>query len=147
MPSPRNVTPHRVLPFVLTIPLLLLLGSIRMAGTGECAVVFSGNGDSGLSHRLPLPIPWEDDTMATGLPVPEQDGKRTVRKIPRVRVVAPEKPVVVLRGFRPGWGVFPPPTLDSLTISLILSRPPPAVSLLEGNGGSDGNDRNGQEDS
>jgi hypothetical protein len=134
MPSQGNVTPHRVLPFVLMIPLLLLLVSVRMAGTGGHAVVFSGNGASGLSHRLPIPIPWEDDGMATGLPVPEQDGKRTVRKIPRVRVEAPDKPLVAFKGFRPGPGVFPLPTLDSLTISLILSRPPPAASPFGGNG-------------
>lgn len=134
MPSSRNVTPHRVLPFVLTIPLLLLLFSVRMAGTGAPSVASSGNGASGLSHRLPLPSPWEDDGMATGLPVPDQDGKRTSRKAPRVRVEAPEKPVAVFKGFRPGPGVIPPPTLDSLTISLILSRPPPAASLSGGHG-------------
>lgn len=139
MPTSRNMTPNRVLPFVLTIPLLLLLFSVRMAGTGEISGVFSGNGASNLSHRLPLPIPWEDDAMATGLPAPAPDGKRTVRKVPRVRVVAPEKPVAVLRGFRPDPSVVPPPTLDSLTESLLLSRPPPTVSRTVGNGGSDGN--------
>jgi hypothetical protein len=141
------VTPHRVLPFVLTIPLLLLLSSVRLAGTGPFPGVFSGNGISGLSKCPSLPIPWEDDRMATGLPIPEPDGKRTVRKVPRVRVVVPEKPYAVLRGFRPGPSVFPPPILDSLAESLILSRPPPAVSHSEGDGGSDGNDRIGHEDS
>ena len=141
MPTSRNMTPHRVLPFVLTIPLLLLLCSVRMAGIHEYSIVFSGTGASALSHRLPLPIPWEDDTVATGLPVPVPDGKRAGRKVPRVRVLAPEKPNAELRGFRSGPIIAPRLILDSMAESLVLSRPPPAGFLPIGNGGNDGNAR------
>lgn len=144
MPTSRNMTPHRVLPFVLTIPLLLLLCSVRMAGIHEYSIVFSGTGASALSHRLPLPIPWEDDTMATGLPVPDPDGKRAGRKVPRVRVLAPEKPNAAFRGFRPGPIAFQRLILDSMAESLVLSRPPPAGFLPIGNGGNDGNARASQ---
>ena len=139
MPTSRNMTLHRVLPFVLSIPLLLLLCSVRMAEIREYSTGFSGTGASALTHRLPLPIPWEDDTMAAGLPAPDPGGKRAGRKVPRVRVIAPEKPNAAFRGFRPGPIVFQRSILDSMAESLVLSRPPPAGFLPAGKGGSDGN--------
>ena len=144
MPTSRNMTPHRVLPFLLAIPLLLLFLSVRVGDPGVASGVFSGGGPSRLSHRLPIPIPWEDDVLTTGLPARRPVAKRTARKLVPARVIAFGKPAAVRPGFRPGSRpgsrVVVSSSVDSLAESLLLSRPPPTVSPPDGNGGREGND-------
>lgn len=140
MPMSHKVTTHRVLPFVLAIPLLLLFFSGHVAGPDLRSSVFNGRGLSGISDRLPLPIPLEDDALATGLPAPEPVGKRTARKGPFTRVVYSAEPAPVPPGFHSGPMNIPPSMMNSLAASLFLSRPPPADPGCVENGGSEGND-------
>ena len=140
MPTSRDMTPHRVLPFLLAIPLLLLFLSARAGDSGVASGLSPVGGLSSLSHRLPVPIPWEDDVLTTGLPARRPVAKRTVRKPVPVCVIVSGKPVVVRPGFRPGSRIVVSSFVDSLEESLLLSRPPPAVPPPDGDGGGEGND-------
>jgi hypothetical protein len=141
MPTSHDVTPRRVLSFILTIPLLLLFLSVRPMGPFSAVSPGSSVGcRGGLSHRLPIPVPWEDDVLKAGLPAAQHVGKRSVRKIVSARVLSVERPKAVARGFLPG-----PPSkrfsrMRLLSVSLLLGRPPPADSPPERSGGREGNE-------
>jgi len=72
MPKQRYLSPHRILPLVLTIPLLLLFGA---AGSRHAT------GPDTLSHavvpiqfeRHDLPAGWDDDVLKDPLPAPPDD--------------------------------------------------------------------------
>lgn len=140
MPTSRCMTPHRVLPFVLGVPLLLLAFSARHPAPVAQPVVARGIPPVGLTHPLPIPIPWQDDEYATGLPADQQSGKRIVRKFVPSRTVFSWKPSCVAWRFRPGVDEPFPSIVDSLTESLVLSLPPPAIFRVDRFGGSVGND-------
>ncbi|GAB4238556.1 MAG: hypothetical protein OHK0028_16200 [Deltaproteobacteria bacterium] len=140
MPTSHNVTPRRVLSLILTIPLLLLFLAVRPIGPVPASGDSSCAGPGGLSHRLPIPVPWEDDVLATGLPIAPHPGKRTVRKLVPANVHCVERPGPAARGFRPGPRSARFSPTHALSVSLLLSRPPPAAPPPEGYGGRGGND-------
>lgn len=88
MPTSRHVTPHRVLPFILTIPLLLMLARVPPAavdtGFGPISVQSVPSG----FHRVPVPAPWEDDVFTVGIP-PDPAGDDTPRRKGRLSRINP----------------------------------------------------------
>jgi hypothetical protein len=137
MPTSRNVTLQRVLPVLLAIPIMLLFLPIPSVDPGAVSGLSSGVGPFRLSHRFPIPIPWEDDVLATGLPTPPPIGKRALRKLVPARILVSRNPPVVRRRFPPDPRVALFSPLDTLTESLHLSRPPPTVAPFDGNGGKE----------
>ncbi len=139
MPTSLAVTPLRILPSILAIPLLLLVFPPMLAGGPAVSDALSPcDGPCRLAHRLPVPIPWEDDTLTAGLPPPPSIGKRTLRKWVPVRLPIVGKPRPVRSAFPSGFRLFSSFPIDDLVKTLCLSRPPPAGLPHNGDGGRKG---------
>ena len=68
MRTSRNVTPRYGLPFVLTIPLLLLLVAPPPAAVDTGLVPIFVQSVPGAFHKTPVPAPWKDDVFTDGIP-------------------------------------------------------------------------------
>jgi len=125
MPTQRVLSPHRVLPLILTIPLLLLF-----AATGSR----QAHGPVPLSHAAvqtwfephALPGGWDDDVIKDALPAPPPDDDQTRRKLRVARVILKCEPSAVPPFRRQVWDMTSFTALDSLMESLRSGRPPPS---------------------
>ncbi|HEX9205394.1 MAG TPA: hypothetical protein VF853_05660 [Candidatus Deferrimicrobiaceae bacterium] len=125
MPTTREFSPHRILPLILTIPLLLLLGAGGVLRPCDpvpfsCAVV------PNQFERHDLPARWGDDFIQDALPAPSLADDETSRRLRVARVVLEGRPTTAAPFLRPGWEKALFSALESLTDSLLLSRPPPS---------------------
>jgi hypothetical protein len=129
MPTTRGLSPHRILPLVLTIPLLLLLWaaeplSVHVPATLSHTVVPIQLG------RHDLPAGWGDDVILDALPASPFADDETSRRLRVVRVVLECEPSTAPPFLRPGRGMAFYSALESLTDSLLLSRPPPSFPTI-----------------
>jgi hypothetical protein len=127
MPTSRNVTPHRVLPFILTIPLLLLLVGVPPAAVDTGFVPISVRSVPGGFHKAPAPAPWEDDVFTDVIP-PDSAGNdlsrrkaRPSRTIPRDERVGGTLPL--------GSGTEGPRLvlIQTLLDAFLIGLPPPVA--------------------
>ena len=129
MPTSRNVTPRHVLPFILTVPLLLLLVAVpppAAVGTGVAPISVQ-TAPRGV-HKAPVPTPWEDDVFTDGIP-PDSAGN----DIPR-RKARPSR--TIPRDERTGR-ILPPRSgteghrlvlIETLLDACLIGLPPPAAA-------------------
>jgi hypothetical protein len=68
MPTLRNVTPHRVLPFILAIPFILLLDAVPPAAVDTGLVEICVQPVPRGFNKVPVSAPWEDDVFTDGIP-------------------------------------------------------------------------------
>jgi hypothetical protein len=128
MPTSRNVTPRHVLPFILAIPLLLLLVAIPPPAVGTGLVPIAVQSVPRGVHKTPVPAPWEDDAFTDGIP-PDSAGN----DIPR-RKARPSR--TIPRDERMG-GSLPPRSgtegprlvlIETLLDAFLIGLPPPVVA-------------------
>jgi len=128
MPTSLNVTPHRVLPFILTIPLLLLLVAIPPPAVGTGLVPIAVQSVPRGVHKTPLPAPWEDDAFTDGIP-PDSAGNDIPRRKARPsRTIPRNEPMG--RTFSHRSGTVGPRLvlIETLLDAFLIGLPPPAVS-------------------
>ena len=127
MPTSLAVTPHRVLSFILAIPLLLLLAGVPPTAveTGLVAI-FVQSVPRGF-HKVPAPVPWEDDVFTDGIP-PDSAGNdlprrkaRSSRTIPRDERTGRTLPL------RSGAVAPHLVLIETLLDAFLIGLPPPAM--------------------
>lgn len=129
MPTSLNVTPHRVLPFILTIPLLLFLVAIPPAAVDTGIVSISvGPVPRGFS-RAPLPAPWDDDVFTDGIPPDLNGDDLTRRKARPSRTVPLDEQAGGIVPLRPGVVRSPLVLIEKLLGSFLIGLPPPVVAM------------------
>jgi hypothetical protein len=124
MPTERVLSPHRILPLVLTIPILLLF-----AATGSR----QGHGPDTPSRasvenrfeRHAVPAGWGDDAIKDAFPASPPDDDETRRKIRIARVILNCEPSAEPPFRRLVWDMTSVTALDSLMESLRSGRSPP----------------------
>ena len=128
MPTSRNVTPCQILPFILAIPLLLLLVAVPPAAVGTGLVPISVQSVPRGFHKAPVPEPWEDDVFTDGIP-PDSAGSdisrrkaRPSRTIPRNERMGRSLPL------RSRSAVPRLVLIETLLDSFLIGLPPPVVS-------------------
>jgi hypothetical protein len=128
MPTLRNVTPHGVLPFILAIPLLLLLFAIPPAAVDSGLVETSVRSVPLGINKVPVPGPWEDDVFTDGIP-PDSAGNDIPRRKARPsRIVPRDQRVGRTHPLRSGT-VYPRLVLiGTLLDAFLIGLPPPVVS-------------------
>lgn len=125
MPTTRDLSPHRILPLVLTIPLLLLLGAAEPPSVHVPATLFHTVVPIQFG-RHDLPARWGDDVILDALPASPFADDETGRRLRVARVVLECEPSTTPLFLRPGREMALFSALESLTDSLLLSRPPPS---------------------
>ena len=125
MPTTRGLSPHHILPLVLTIPLLLLLGAggvLRPCDPVPLSLAVVPD----QFERHDLPAGWADEVIQDALPAPSFADDETSRRLRVARVVLEGRPSTAAPFLRPGRERALFSALESLTDSLLLSRPPPS---------------------
>ena len=128
MPTSLNVTPHRVLPFILTIPLLLLLVAIPPPAVGTGLVPIAVQSVPRGVHKTPVPAPWEDDVFTDGIPPGSAGNDIPRRKARPSRTIPRNEPMG--RTFSHRSGTVGPRLvlIETLLDAFLIGLPPPAVS-------------------
>jgi hypothetical protein len=129
MPTDRVLSPYRILPLVLMIPFLLLLGASGL-GRVQGPVTPSRPADPIRFERPDLPSGWGDDVILDALPASPFADDETGRRLRVARVVLECEPSTAPPFLRPGRGMAFFSALESLTDSLLLSRPPPSFPTI-----------------
>lgn len=125
MPTSRSVTPHRVPPFILAIPLLLLLVAIPPVPVDTGIVPISVHSTPCGFHKAPVPVPWEDDAFTDGIP-PGPAGNGIQRRRVRSSGIVPrnersdKKLAVRSRAVGPRLAL-----IETLLDSFLIGLPPP----------------------
>lgn len=124
MPTQRYLSPHRILPLILTIPLTLLFGA---AGSRHAPgpVTLSHAADPIRFERHDLPAGWDDHVLKDALPAPLSDDDQSRRKLRATRLTLECWPSTAPPSPHPGTGVVAVSAVDCLMESLLLGRPPP----------------------
>ena len=130
MPTSLNVTPHRVLPFILTIPLLLLLVGVPPAAVDTGLVPISVQPVPRGVHKAPVPAPWEDDVFTDGIPPGSAGNDIPRRKARPSRTIPRNEPMG--RTFSHRSGTVGPRLvlIETLLDAFLIGLPPPAVSQV-----------------
>ena len=130
MPTLRHVTPHRVLPFLPAIPLILLLAAIPPAAVDTGLVPISVQSVPRGFHKAPVPAPWEDDVFTDGIP-PDSAGNdlprrkaRSSRTIPRDERTGRTLPL------RSGAVAPHLVLIETLLDAFLIGLPPPAKAPM-----------------
>jgi hypothetical protein len=128
MPTSLNVTPHRVLPFILTIPLLLLLVASPPVPIATGLVPISVQSVPRGFHRAPVPAPWEDDVFTDGIP-PDYSGNNFPRRKARPgRTVPRDEGMGGSIPLRSATSVPHLVLIKTLLNAFLIGLPPPAVA-------------------
>jgi hypothetical protein len=130
MPTSLAVTPHRVLSFILAIPLLLLLAGVPPTAveTGLVAI-FVQSVPRGF-HKVPAPVPWEDDVFTDGIP-PDSAGDDIPRRKTRpFRTIPRHEPAGRTLPHRSGTAGPRLVLIETLLDAFLIGLPPPAVSRV-----------------
>jgi hypothetical protein len=126
MPTLRNVTPHGVLPLILSIPLLLLV-ALPPAAVGTGLVEISVQPVPRGFNKVPVSAPWDDDVFTDGIP-PDPAGNDSPRRKARPSRTIP-------RDDRMG-GILRPRSgivgthlvlIETLLDAFLIGLPPPVV--------------------
>jgi len=129
MPTSRNVTPHRVLPFILTIPLLLLLVGIPPPPVVDTGLVpISVQSVRRGFHKAPVPAPWEDDVFTDGIPPGPAGNDLSRRKARPSRTTPRDERTGRTLPLRPGTVAPRLVIIETLLGAFRIGLPPPAVS-------------------
>ena len=128
MPTSRNVTPSHVLPFILAIPLLLLLAAVPPAAVDTGLVpIFVQSVPRGF-HKAPVPAPWKDDVFTDGIP-PDSAGNDIPRRKARPsRTISRDEPMGRSLPHRSGTVDPRLVLIETLLDAFLIGLPPPAVS-------------------
>jgi hypothetical protein len=125
MPTLRNVTPHGVLPFILAIPLLLLLFAIPPAAVDSGLVKISVRSVPLGINKVPVPRPWEDDVFTDGIPPGSAGNDIPRRKARPSRTVPGDERMS--GSLRPRSGTVAPHLvlIETLLDAFLIGLPPP----------------------
>jgi hypothetical protein len=127
MPTSRNVTPHRVLPFILTIPLLLLLVGVPPAAVDTGLVPISVQSVPRGFHKAPVPAPWEDDVFTDGIPPGPAGNDIPRRKARPSRTIPRDERMGRTLPFRSGTEGPRLVLIQTLLDAFLIGLPPPVV--------------------
>jgi len=128
MPTSLDVTPHRVLPFILTIPLLLLLVGVPPTAVDTGLVPISLQPVPRGLHKAPVPAPWEDDVFTDGIP-PDSAGNDIPRRKARPsRTIPRDEPMGRTLPHRSGTVGPRLVLIETLLDAFLIGLPPPAVA-------------------
>jgi hypothetical protein len=129
MPTSRNVTPHRVLPFILAIPLLLLLIGIPPAPVVDTGLVpISVQSVRRGFHKAPVPAPWEDDVFTDGIPPGSSGNDLSRRKARPSRTTPRDERMGRTLPLRSGTVAPRLVLIETLLDAFRIGLPPPAAS-------------------
>ena len=128
MPTLRNVTPHRVLPFILTVPLLLLLFGIPTAAVDTGLVPISVQSVPRGFHKAPAPAPWEDDVFTDGIPPDSAGNDLSRRKARPLRAIRRDERTGRTLPLRSGAVAPRLVLIETLLDAFRIGLPPPAVA-------------------
>jgi len=124
MPTERVLSSHRILPLVLTIPVLLLFAATG-SRPGPGPDTPSRAAVENRFERHAVPAGWDDDAIKDAFPAPPPDDDETRRKIRAARAIGNCEPSAEPPFRRLVWDMTPVTALDSLLESLRSGRPPP----------------------
>ncbi len=127
MSTLRNVTPHRLLPFLPAIPLLLIVvipPSAVDTGLLEISVQSVPRG----FNKVPASAPWEDDVFTDGIPPGSAGDDITRRKAHPSRTIPRDERTS--GSLRPRSGTVGPHLvlIETLLDAFLIGLPPPVVS-------------------
>jgi hypothetical protein len=125
MPTERVLSPHRILPLVLTIPVLLLFAATG-SRPGHGPDTPSRAAVQNRFERHAVPAGWDDDAIKDAFPAPLPDDDEPRRKIRVARTILHCEPSAEPPFRRPVWDMTFVTALDSLMESLRSGRPPPS---------------------
>lgn len=130
MPTSRNVTPAHVFPFILAIPLFLLLAAIPSAAVDTGCVPFSPHPVPDGFHKAPMAAPWEDDAFTDGIPPGPAGDDHSRRKARPSRTIPRDERIG--RGFPLCYGTVRPHLvlIETLLYSFLIGLPPPVVDRM-----------------
>jgi len=128
MPTSRNVTPCHVLPFILTIPLLLLLVAIPPAAVDTGLVPISVQSVPRAFHKAPVPAPWEDDVFTDGIPPGPAGDDLSRRKARPSRTIPRDERMDRSLPLRSGTVGPRLVLIQALLDAFLIGLPPPGVS-------------------
>jgi hypothetical protein len=130
MPTSLTVTPHRVLPFILAIPLLLLLAGVPPPAVDTGIVANFVQSVSHGFHKVPAPVPWEDDVFADGIPPGSAGNDIPKRKTRPYRTIPRHEPMGSTLPHRSGTAGPRLVLIETLLDAFLIGLPPPAVSQV-----------------
>jgi hypothetical protein len=125
MPTERVLSPHRILPLVLTIPVLLLFAATGSRPGHGPDTPFRAAVQNRF-ERHAVPAGWDDDAIKDAFPAPPPDDDETRRKIRVARTILHCEPSAEPPFRRLVWDMTFVTALDSLMESLRSGRPPPS---------------------
>jgi hypothetical protein len=129
MPTSRNVTPHRVLPLLLTIPLLLLLVGIPPPPVVDTGLVpISVQSVRRGLHKAPVPVPWQDDVITDGIPPDSAGNDLSRRKARPLRAIRRDERTGRTLPLRSGAVAPRLVLIETLLDAFRIGLPPPAVA-------------------
>jgi hypothetical protein len=121
------MTPHRVLPFILAIPLLLLFVAFSTeavdAGFVSVTLQYVPRG----LHRTPVPSPWEDDVFTDGIPPVFAGDDLTRRKARPSRIIPRDERTGRTLPLRTGTGGPRLVLIETLLDAFLIGLPPPVM--------------------
>lgn len=128
MRTSRNVTPRHSLPFVLTIPLLLLLVTSPPAAVDTGLVPISVQSVPRAFHKTPVPAPWRDDVFTDGIPPGSAGNDIPKRKARPSRTIPRDERTG--RGLPLRSGAVDPRLvlIETLLDAFLIGLPPPAAA-------------------
>ena len=127
MPTSRSMTPHRLLPFILTIPMLLLLVAVPPAAVDTGIVPISVRSVPRGFHRAPVPSPWEDDVFTDGIPPVFAGDDLTRRKARPFRIIPRDELMGRTLPLRTGTVDPRFVLIETLLYAFLIGLPPPVM--------------------
>jgi hypothetical protein len=129
MPTSRDVTPHRVLSFILTIPLLLLLVGIPPAPVVDTGLLpISVQSVPCGFHKSPVPAPWGDDVFTDGFPPGSAGNDLPRRKARPSRTIPRDERMGRSLPLRSGTVAPRLVLIETLLDAFLIGLPPPVAA-------------------
>ena len=130
MPTSLAVTPHRVLPFILAIPFILLLGAVPPAAVDTGLVEICVQPVPRGFNKVPVSAPWEDDVFTDGIPPGSAGDDIPRRKTRPFRTIPRHEPAGRTLPHRSGTAGPRLVLIETLLDAFLIGLPPPAVSRV-----------------
>ncbi|MDD5762230.1 MAG: hypothetical protein PHP88_06935 [bacterium] len=127
MPTSRSMTPHRVLPFMLTIPLLLMFVAVSPAAVDTGFVPIHLQSVPRGFHSAPVPAPWEDDIYTDGIPPGSAGDDLSRRKARPSRIIPRDERMGRRLPLRTGTVDPRLVLIETLLDAFLIGLPPPVM--------------------